>query len=398
MMYSFRVLVVCYTLLSVYYFLNKPAGSGDESLFISDIHFISEKGWFLAIKKGISIPYMLLAYPITKLVSAVIALRAVNLFLFLGLIGYFKFHLKIKSVDFYLLLMFFFSSMGYFMVGTNDTLFIVLMTIFFVESHYLIQEGKVRNSTFWCISLVIAFFTRQMFVLFIPIVILVLFLLLKEKKISLKKLGIPFLVILGFLVLNYPSISSNGKLSYDLKNPPTGVTATWAQRQYLAQIWVNEGKLKNYNHPTWEQTDNYLSKNGKASLPNSVGSSLTFDLKLTLQEFVKDFVYIFQYSLRSMGLMVLITLFFGLKFFVRDFYFNDNTLIPIFLFLSATIFSIVIISFIELRWLASVFMATILYFHFKIESNQIPKPWALANFGFITLLCLYGSYGLILKL
>ena len=81
--YCFRVLVVCYTMIAVYYFLNKPAGSGDESLFINDIHFISENGWFLAIKKGISIPYMLIVYPISKMVSGAIVLRLVNLFLFL---------------------------------------------------------------------------------------------------------------------------------------------------------------------------------------------------------------------------------------------------------------------------------------------------------------------------
>ncbi|HAT63271.1 MAG TPA: hypothetical protein DCS66_01550 [Flavobacteriaceae bacterium] len=384
-------------MIAVYYFLNKPAGSGDESLFINDIHFISENGWFLAIKKGISIPYMLIVYPISKMVSGAIVLRLVNLFLFLGLVSYFKFHVKIKSVDFYFLLMFFFSSLGYFLVGTNDTLFIVAMAIFLAESHFLIQEKTSRNITLWCISLILTFFTRQLFIPFIPIVALVFFLLLKQKKVTFKKLLIPFLVFLGFVALNYPSISSNGKLSYDSKNPPEGVTATWAQRQYLAQIWVNEGKIKNYNHPTWEQTDQYLVENGEGSLPSSVWSSLTFDLELTLKEFVKDFIYIIQYSLRSMGLMVLITLFLGLKYLAKGFKLNDGTLIPIILLLSATIFSVVIISFIELRWLASVFIATILYYQLKSERNEISKLWVSANFCFITLLCLYGSYGLLLK-
>ena len=127
-------------------------------------------------------------------------------------------------------------------------------------------------------------------------------------------------------------------------------------------------------------------------------SSITFDLKLTLKEFVKDFIYIIQYSLRSMGLMVLITIFFGLKYFSKTFRIKEETLIPSILLISVAVFSMVIISFIELRWLASVFIATILYYQLKSERNEIPKLWVLANFGFITLLCLYGSYGLILKL
>ena len=398
--YLFRVVVVGYTLIAMYYFLNKPFGSGDESLFISDLDFISESGWIAAIKKGISIPYMLIVYPIAKLITPALALRIVNIVLFVVLLLYFRYYRHIKTLDFYFLLLFFFSSLGYFMVGTNDTLFIVCMSVFFAESHFTLQNNSEKTTVLWGLSLVLAFFTRELLILFVPIVILIVFVLLKQRKFSIKALLVPFIIALGFTALNYPSIVENQKLSYDAKTPPESINATWAQRQYLAQLWVNEGKLKNYNHPTWEQTDNYLKTNGAESLPNSVFSSLTFDIKLTLKEFKKDFIYILKYSVRSMGLMVLIVLIIGFKYFLRitSFRLNKNTLIPSLLFISICIFSMIIISFIELRWLASVFIATIVFFHLKTEKQQIPKFWVLANFILIALLCIYGSYGLILKM
>lgn len=396
--YLFRFLVVCYTLIAMYYFLNKPFGSGDESLFISDLDFVSENGWIAAIKKGISIPYMLIVYPITKVMVPALALRIVNILLFLALLLYFRYYRQINSLDFYFLLLFFFSSLGYFMVGTNDTLFIVCMSIFFTESHFILQNNSEKTKVLWGLSLVLAFFTREMFILFVPIVILIAFILLKQRKFSLKALLFPFIIALGFIAFNYPSIVENQRLSYDSKTPPASVNATWAQRQYLAQLWVNEGKLKNYNHPTWEQTDKYLSTNGGESLPKSVFSSLTFDIKLTLKEFVKEVIYVLKYSTRSMGIMVLIVLFFGLKQFFKSFKIDAKKLIPSILLIAIFIFSMIIISFIELRWLASVFIATILFFHTMSESKQLPKLFVLANFILIALLCIYGSYGLILKM
>jgi len=81
---AFRFSVVIYTLIALYYFLGKASGSGDESVFIGDLQFIENEGWIAAIRKGISIPYMLLGYVFNKIVPTVVALRGVNVLLFLG--------------------------------------------------------------------------------------------------------------------------------------------------------------------------------------------------------------------------------------------------------------------------------------------------------------------------
>ncbi|MEZ4874037.1 MAG: hypothetical protein R2793_00920 [Flavobacteriaceae bacterium] len=395
--YLFRILIVGYTVVTMYYFLGKPAGSGDEALFLADLQLISQRGWSHAIAKGISLPYMVLTYPVSKMVSGIVALRGVNILLFLGLVAYFKMYRKVKGSDFYFLLLFFYSSLGYFMVGTNDTLFIVSMTVFLAETHFLLSSEPPKKLFFWGLGLVIAFFTREMVLLYLPVVAWAVFLVLKRKGIQWKSLTLPFVLGLVLFALNYPSLSAKGKLSYDLKLPPSEITATWPQRQYLAQLWVNEGKLKNYNHPTWIQTQKYLDKNGANALPKTIFSSLLFHLPLTFKEFVKDFIYILQYSVRSMGLMLVLSLFFGVRFLLKQRKVNEQTFLPVAVLLIMGTFAFVIISFIELRWLAAPFLAIILYFHQKSTTREIPRVWQWVNSIFIALLCLYGSYGILLK-
>lgn len=47
----FRICVVCYAILAIFYFLKRPMGSGDEALFIRDLQFIASEGWMAALKK-----------------------------------------------------------------------------------------------------------------------------------------------------------------------------------------------------------------------------------------------------------------------------------------------------------------------------------------------------------
>jgi hypothetical protein len=395
---AFRSSVVIYTLIALYYFLSKASGSGDESVFISDLQFIENEGWIAAIRKGISIPYMLLGYVLSKILPAVVALRGVNVLLFLLLLAYFRFLKKIKPPDFYFLILFFYSSIGYFLAGSNDTLFIISMVVFFTETHYLLSSSDKPNASLWAVGLIVAFFTREMFVVFVPVVALSIFYLLKRNKITLKSMIAPLFIGVFFLVLNYPSITTNHKLSYDLKLPPSGVTVNWPQRQYLAQLMVNEGKLSNYNHPTWKVTQEYVNKNGERSLPHSVFTGITFNLTLTIKEFFKDLGYIMLYSVRSMGLLVIIVLFFGFKLAFKERQFTQYGFIPVSLLIVVFVFSFIIISFVELRWMSSIFMAAIVYYCFMIERNIVPNTWVILNYSLLALLSFYGSYGLLLKI
>lgn len=85
----FLILVLIYVIVATYFFISRPAGSGDEILFISDLQFIKENGWLKAIQKNVSLPYMILALPFAYFLENFIALRLVNVVLLFFLFGYF---------------------------------------------------------------------------------------------------------------------------------------------------------------------------------------------------------------------------------------------------------------------------------------------------------------------
>ena len=287
---SFFVAVLVYFIVSAYFFLNKSAGAGDESLFISDLIFIKKEGWFAAIEKGISIPYLLLTYPFSLLVKNHIALRLVNIILVGLLVFYFKKQKRQSKPYFYAYLGFFISTVGYFFIGTNDALFFICCIIF-LHQVYLLQKNNNWKGTLAISALIIAFFTRELLIIYAPVLLLCFYIIYTEKGWrSIHKKHILILSIV-FLLINIPSVLVTNKLSYDKKLPPENVNVNWVQRQYLAQLMVNNGELKNYSHPYWSQTQAYVTNNGTSSLPNTIVKALTFDVKLTSIEFFKDLYF-----------------------------------------------------------------------------------------------------------
>ena len=128
---AFIFITLLYGIIAVYYFLNKPAGGGDEGLFISDLELIHNEGWIEAIKQNISIPYMLLVYPLSFFVKNFIALRIINILLLLLLLFYFYKMGKKKYWLFYCYILFYVSTIGFFFAGINDILFVVALIVFF---------------------------------------------------------------------------------------------------------------------------------------------------------------------------------------------------------------------------------------------------------------------------
>lgn len=90
--------------------------------------------------------------------------------------------------------------------------------------------------------------------------------------------------------LNLPSFQQNGLISFDNKDSKNQMGMTWVQRQYLSQLYANEGKLPEFTHVTWKETYEYVEENGEESLPKTSLKAIFFDLSLTFKEFVKDFV------------------------------------------------------------------------------------------------------------
>jgi hypothetical protein len=395
--YGFYFSVVIYFFISVVYFLSSASGSGDELLFISDLDLIKGKGWIYAIEKNISIPYMILAYPFSMFFENHIALRLVNVLLLGGLFLYFYKQKNKFSISLYGYLLFFISTAGYFYLGTNDTLFFIGLIVFINEVDNL-QKTKKWNSAFAFTALIVAFFTRELVIVYSPVIFFCFYIIDKERQWSKIRIDFPLGILLLFLIFNVPSFIERGNIAYDLKNPPATTRATWSQRQYLAQLMVNKGELPNFSHPSWEQTEAYLNKNGEKSLPKGILHGLFFNLKLTIIEFFKDFYFCIFFGFRQLGFMLFIPFFFLAKEIYRSRRINGSMLIPFSLVIMIAVFSLIIISFVEIRWLAPVFVLSIVYYGNLQKNKNITDIMLLLNYGILILMCFYSSFNKLIEL
>lgn len=392
----FWITVIIYSLISFFYFILKSAGGGDESLFINDLELIKNDGWIVAIKKNISIPYMMLVYPFSFFMKNYIALRVVNSILLLVLFFYFYKNKSCKG-NLYGYFLFFIATVGYFYSGTNDSLFIICLIVFINEVNNLINDNK-WNGTLAISVLIVASFTRELIIVYMPIIFLAIYFIYRVRGWSDIKIFYPLTIFAILLVFNLPSIIEKGEISHDLKSPPSNINATWSQRQYLAQLLVNKGELKNFQHPSWEETETYLAINGENSLPKGVLEGIFIDINLTIKEFFKDLGYSLFFGFRQLGLILVFTIFFLIKDVYSSRGLNNNFFIPISLVIMLIIFSLIIISYVELRWLAPVFLTTIVFYNNYELENKVSLSWQNFNLFILTLLSLYGIYGLLIKI
>jgi len=389
----FEIIFLCltgvYAFLSAYYFLTLPGGSVDEILFLNDLNLIETKGWYNAISKNISIPYLGLVYPLSILIGKVVALRLVNVILLLLLLFYFHFR-KLSKIGFTFLI-FYISTVGYFYSGTNDTLFVFSLVVFLNEIRR--AANKERYSVNLALTtLLIAVFTRELYLVYLPVILIGLFIMVKVGINLNKRSWIPLALLAMFLFCNLPSLVSNGNLSYDRKLPPEEVHATWTQRQYLAQIMVNNGELSNYYHPSWEQIDEYLKINGNKSLPDGILQGLFFDVSFTLKEFVKDLVHVFIYSSRGLGFILLICLGYLFLEILKNRSISLNLFSPGAALIMLIIFSLIIISYVEMRWLSPIFILLVAYYSDLIRVNKIHFILKNINLLFFCILAGYGVF------
>ncbi len=390
----FKCLIVVSFLIGTFFLLTRPAAGGDESIFVNDLNWVKSEGWITAIATKVSIPYMLLAYPFSFFLPDFVALRLVNVLLFVLLVGYFVKWGGIRNKMFYFYFLFY-SSTGWFTAGTNDVVFMVAAIVFFNEV-YKALEGKPnpKITLMWC-ALIVVFFTRELFYVYAPVFLFSLFLLHRKGIRLLVKPIIPICLFTFFMLMNIPSLQKNHTLSYDHKAPPKEVHSTWGQRQYLAQMMVNEGKLENYQHPSWEETDAYLLKNGPKSLPVSVVEGMLFNPKLTLTEFFKDFADIFKGTLRQMALiMPLIFCFLLYQLFRKKI--TYQLYLPFVNLVLMAVFSLIIISYVESRWLIAPFIMALIYFSDIEFDRKINPNFFNLNYLATIVISVYGIYKMFL--
>lgn len=394
---TLKIIIPLFFGLMCYYHISTiMAGAGDEILFLHDLNYIRSHGWVSAIAKNIGVTYLLIAYPFTYIFSDYVALRFTNVLLLALLVLYFYKIGEVKNRMFGFYLMFI-CGFGFFLSGTNDTLFIVAMLIFFNEVYKLIQDKEKASIPLLWSSLFVAFFTRELIYVYIPLIILCLF-LVKKKTNLLHQWYISASVLVFLLVINIPCIEQNHHFSYDDKKPDSSVKSTWAQRQYLAQLLVNEGKIPNQTHPSWEETDAYLKLHGENSLPRTTGEGIFFDLKLTFLEFFKDFTSTVFLSIRQTAMMYIIVISYLVYALFRRRKITTDLLLPFACLYIVATFSFIIISFVEPRWLLVAYILAILYYSDLEFEKKLPKIVLQFNHLVLLLTILYGSYKVMLKL
>ncbi len=172
-----KTIVLIYNFLGVLYWIYfLMTGEGDEGLMALYLYESKIKGFYWLIQAGnFSIPFSLLAYPLSLVFPSYLALRISSLLGTVFLFFYLDKALNLKSKNFRIHLLFYLSS-GSFLLGTNDNLLFCLLTVFFTEVYLVLVKRQERVPRYALISMVTALFTRQMAVIYIPVILAGLFL------------------------------------------------------------------------------------------------------------------------------------------------------------------------------------------------------------------------------
>jgi hypothetical protein len=360
--------VIVNLVITIIYCFNLRIGGGDEILFLEDLKLIQEKGWIYSIEKGISIPYMALSYLFSFLFTNLLFFRIINFALFLLLLFYF-YKRKVNFL-FYFCFLFFISTSKVFFSGTNDTLFFLGIIVFLCEVYFLNKSNK-WNSSLAISALLLAFFTRQLFWVYFPAILLGFYVIYKNNALRSINYKMPLFLFLIFVAINMPSLVVKNSFSYDQKIPDSSVKSNWTQRNYLSQLVINEGKLSVGKHVSWQETDAYLVKNGINSLPKTTLESAFFNLELTFTEFFKNLFFASKDGFRQLGLIFFIPFIFVLfinKVKIKDVFIPISTIMTLF------VLCFILILNIELRWLIGVFIPLILYYsELKMNSKWFSK-------------------------
>lgn len=392
-MWFLRLLVGVYGIVSLYYwFFKLPAGSGDEGLMAIYLEEANSVGLLKYIGVGnFSIPHLLALYLPSQILPPFLALRIVTLGFTLFLYLYIIKRFPVKYPEFrYHLLFYLFS--GSFFLGTNDTMMIFFLIIFFLECYRVIDGLDSEIASYAPIALVTAFFTREMTIIYFPIIFLAILLLWNKKMFSKRIILLTIGSFIFWIILNIPSLVKNQKISFDNKIQEKQMGVSWEQLQYLSQLYVNEGKLPENQHLKWGEVREYLNIHGEKSLPNSTLEAILFDPELTIKEAFKDFGSIMVSGLRQISLGIIFPFLVLVMFFFKKPLRRSLLFLSVSVLLMMIIFSIIIISYIEIRWLAASFLLSIMGLYIVMNDILNKNEYRLVNILVLILLNLYGIF------
>lgn len=235
--------------------------------------------------------------------------------------------------------------------GINDP----LLTLLLLSIVYILikKTNSIQDFVYIGVLLALMLATRKFTVLLIPSLLFFVFIVLRKQSAKLKKVAALVVSCLVFvIVLNFPSLTENGSLSFHSKEKKEYV-ATWGQLQYHTQLLLEQGKVTYGDHATWEATDEYLAENGENALPKGIIDGLFFDVKRTTKEFFIDLVYNAKPFTRLLGLLFILNIFiFGYKLVRKKLSIKTfvNNPIDTFSLIYIFILSLIVISYVEVRW------------------------------------------------
>jgi len=344
--------------LKKYFFIQEPRG--DEHFFIEVYNLFLNQGFYEANVYGNSTLFNLISSIFYKLgLSPLYSLKCTALFsgiatmvliYYIGKRLYGNYNKEFQLVALLTacnVLIVVISMFG----GINDPLLVVL----FLLIVYTAIKKKHATKDFIYIGILIAlmFATRKFTVLLLPSIGFLLFIIIRKQANKFKKIAsllISCVLVAG--IFNYPSLKENGTLSFNSKERKE-YKATWAQLQYYTQILLEKGEVTYGSHTTWEATDQYLKENGEESLPDGIIEGLLFDVKRTVKEFFIDFVYNIKPFTRLLGIIFLLNIIiFGYKLIRKKLSISvfANNPIDTFSLLYILILSLIVITYVEIRW------------------------------------------------
>jgi hypothetical protein len=332
-----------------YTLIIRPAGAGDEGYFMQNLDLLGTEHWFDLISKGNAINFSLPTYFLSLFTDTYFALRMFNLFIFTLFIYYLIVKLNYTDWIYISILIMYTSVTSYMFYGTNDALFTLSLAIFLIEVYYFILTHQLKNPTWTILSLLTAISTREISIFYLPVILVSLYIIRKNLvQINTRNYLFIFIFSVVLFLINIPSIVTRMKPSYDNKEGKYGIT--WSQRGYFWQLKNPDSKDK--SQPSWEEVRAYLDLHGEKSLPKSYFEGIFFDLELTIKDFFVDFIDALKGVFRQLGVLALLPI---LLIFARNnSYKKGLVFVAGSYYLVLSLFSFVIITYVELRWMGAV--------------------------------------------
>lgn len=361
--------------------------SGDEGFFTKELVRFQTDGLWQSFSGGISHLHVLLASVLAALVgSPLLAGRLLNIFLlvvalFLGALIIQSLNLRrsielVTTVTYAYMLVF--SQVGKtFFRFINDPLMIVLALF----SFYMFQLYYKSNKTWFFILASIAsgmMFWVRSFSLLIWAGILAF--LMQQAVIRKPRLKGIFLlacfVIISVavaLLVQIPSISENGRLSFESKSGD----GDWGARNWVTRyVRRSNGGIFSYQRVDWDEIERFKQEYGENAIPGSLLGKVRKDPKFMADNFVSNLIIRIPYVLfASIGIYFL--LFLDLLRRPR-WLFEKDTNQPRLLFLLVTAsvslgVSLIIINYIEQRWLMAPVICVLLLAAVHLDRRIAPK-------------------------